>query len=170
MVLPWLACQAATAAPAVAPAPPVALGLLVFVEGDASIATVEDAEARPFATEIADRVRAAIHAAGLTLAPTREAASGLVLRVKIEKLSTIHADAFIHGNEACGVVLEVRRGDAVVVSAEPETPCVSTSSYYGASPEEAAATLVNFAVHAPRFVAAAQAIRPVAPAAAVKVR
>jgi hypothetical protein len=160
------ACQAtAAAAPPVTPVPAAVQGLAVFVEAEPAIGTVEDAEARGLATTLLTNLRDTMTAAGLSVAPSLAAASGVYVRLRIEKVATIKADAFIHGEQACGVKLEIRRGDVVLASAEPETPCVSTSTYYGISPLEAAVSLVTAASQGARLLAAAPSLRTAIPPA-----
>ena len=72
-------------------------------------------------------------------------------------------DLFIHAFEACGVRLDIKRGEALLATAEPEVECLSTSSYYGMLPKDAAVSLVNHAAHAPTLIAVAETIHPPPP-------
>jgi hypothetical protein len=157
-------CQAGmSAAPPVAPVPPLVLGLPVFLTPEPSILKVEDPAGRPLAMALVHDVRDVLEEAGFKLAPTPEAASGIVATVVIQRIGAIHADLFIHGAQACGVRLDVMRADARLASAEPEVPCVSTSSYYGALSKDAAVGLVNTVSRAPTLIAVAETLHPPPP-------
>lgn len=150
--------------PAVAPLPPLAVGLPVFLAPEPTIAQIEDPAARPVALTLQHHIRDTLEEAGFKLAPSPEASAGLVLSVAIGRVSAIHADLFIHGTEACGVRVDLLRAGVVLMSAEPDVACVSTSSYYGMVPKDAAVSLVNMVSHAPVLLAVAESLRVAATA------
>jgi hypothetical protein len=159
-----VACQpGAITTPAVSPVPQVALGLPVFLVPDPVIGSVDEPEGRPIAVTFEHAVRDAAEEAGMKLVATAGDSGGVVLRVVIQRVGAIHADLFIKGSEACGVRVELVRGDAVVASAQPEVPCLSTSAYYGMLPKDAAVTLVNAITRDPSFLKMAEHLREPAP-------
>jgi hypothetical protein len=168
--LPFLVCQACQpgllTTPAVSPVPPLVLGLPLYLMPEPTIFKLDDPSGRPLAITLEHEVRDALEAAGFKLAPTPEAANGVVARLVIQKVSALEQDVFIKGGEACGVRLEILRGAAVLGSAEPEVQCLATSSYYGMLPKDAAITMVNKVGHAAALVAAAESLRTTTPAPA----
>lgn len=152
-----------SATPPVTPAPPLVVGLPIYVTPEPTILKVEDAAGRPLAVTLVHDVRDVLEEAGFKLAPSSEAAGGIVATIIIQKLSTIHADVFIHGAEACGVRLDITRGDSLLATAQPEVDCLSTSAYYGMLPRDAAVAMVNHAAHGAALIAVAETIRPPPP-------
>ena len=144
--------------PAVAPAPPVALGLPIFLTAEPDILKVEDPVGRPLAIAVQHAVRDALEEAGFQLVATPEAANNVVATLVIQHVGAIHADLFIHGAEACGVRLDIMREDALLGSAEPDVNCISTSSYYGLLAKDSAVALVNTVSHAPTLLAVAETL------------
>jgi hypothetical protein len=116
--LPFLVCQACQpgllTTPAVSPVPPLVLGLPLYLMPEPTIFKLDDPSGRPLAITLEHEVRDALEAAGFKLAPTPEAANGVVARLVIQKVSALEQDVFIKGGEACGVRLEIpaRRGRA----------------------------------------------------------
>jgi hypothetical protein len=160
-------CQAGlTAAGPVTPVPSLLLGLPVFLTPEPSVGKVDDPAGRPLAMALEHDVRDVLEEAGFKLAPTPEAAAGVVATLVIQRVGAIHADLFIHGAEACGVRLDITRGDARLATAEPEVPCVSTSTYYGVLSKDAAVGLVNNVSRSSALIAVAETLRPPPPAAA----
>jgi hypothetical protein len=158
------ACQASlTTTPPITPVPPAAVGLALYFAPETTVAQVEDESARPLAIKLQHAVRDALEEAGFKLAATPEASGGLTVAIYISKLSNIHADLFIRGDEACGVHLNLARAGSFVVSVAPDVSCVSTSSYYGMLPKDAATSMVNALAHAPAFIAVAEGQRLAAP-------
>jgi hypothetical protein len=154
-------CQAGvTAASPVAPVPSLLLGLSVFLAPEPSIAKVDDPAGRPLAMALEHDVRDVLEEAGFKLAPSPEAAGGVVATLSIQHVGAIHADLFIHGAEACGVRLDITRGDSRLATAEPEVPCVSTSTYYGVLSKDAAVGLVNTVSRAAALIAVAETLHP----------
>ncbi len=149
--------------PAVMPVPGRALGLPIYLAPEPTVVKVDDAEGRPIAMALQHSVRDVLEEAGFKLVTTADAAAGVTVRVVIQRVGIIHADLFIHGAEACGVRLDVVRGDATLASAEPEVECLSTSAYYGMLPKDAAVALVNTVSHAPALLNAAEALRSPSP-------
>jgi hypothetical protein len=149
--------------PAVAPVPPLVLGLPVYLAPEPTILKVEDAAGRPLAMALQHAVRDVLEEAGWKLVPSVDAAGGVIASLVIQHVGGIHADLFIHGAEACGVRLDITRGDALLASAEPEVECLSTSAYYGMLPKDAAVVLVNKVSHAPTLIAVAETIQPPPP-------
>jgi hypothetical protein len=157
-------CQAGvSSAGPVAPVPSLLLGLPVFLSPEPSIAKVEDPAGRPLAMALEHDVRDVLEEAGFKLAPTLEAANGVAATLVIQRVGAIHADLFIHGAEACGVRLDVTRGDSRLATAEPEVPCVSTSVYYGVLSKDAAVGMVNTVSRGAALLAVAETLRPPPP-------
>ena len=121
---------------------------------------VDDPDGRPLAVALEHAVRDVLEEAGFKLVPAPEAAAGIVATVVIQHVRTLPTDLFIHGAEACGVRLDIMRGDALLGSAQPEVPCVSTSTYYGMLARDAAVSMVNTVSHAPALIAVAESVRP----------
>jgi len=160
------ACQAGfTTRPRVTAAPPLVTGLPVFLTPEPTIQAIEDAEARPLAIALQHDLRDILEEAGFKLAPSAEAASGVMVTLSIQKLSVIHADLFVHGAQACGVKLEIMHGASLLAFAEPDVLCVSTSAYYGELSPDAAAAMVNRVSRAPALLAVARSIRATPPPA-----
>jgi hypothetical protein len=157
-------CQAGmTTAPPVTPVPSLLLGLPVYLAPEPSIRKLEDPVGRPLAMALEHDVRDVLEEAGFKLAPSPEAAAGVVATIVIQRAGAIHTDLFIHGAQACGVQLDISRGDARLATAEPEVPCVSTSTYYGVLSKDAAVGLVNTVSHAPSLIAVAETLHPPPP-------
>ena len=143
--------------------PPLVLGLPIFLTPEPSILKVEDPAGRPLTVALEHDVRDALEEAGFKLVATKEAAAGVVATIVIQRVGAIGTDLFIHGGQACGVRLEITRGDARLASAEPEVPCVSTSTYYGVLSKDAAVGLVNTVSRAPTLIAVAETLHPPPP-------
>jgi hypothetical protein len=159
------ACQAGmSTTPPVTPVPPLALGLPLFLTPEPQLFKVEDEAGRPVAIALQHGVRDALEEAGFKLAPSAEAAAGIVVTVVIQKALSIPTDLFIKGGQVCGVRLDIARGDALLASAPLEVQCVATSSYYGMLPKDAAVALVNVVSHAPALIAVAESLHPPPPA------
>jgi hypothetical protein len=141
--------------PAVMPAPPSLVGLRLFLDPEPQIGKLEAPEGRPIAMSLVHGVRDALEEAGFKLAPSADAASGMVITVRVERIAIIESDLFIKGGQACGVVVELRRGPALVATTQPEVECLSTSSYYGMLPKDAAVVMVNKLAQSPGLVSAA---------------
>jgi len=149
--------------PAVAPVPQRAFGLPLYLAPEPSVLSVDDPEGRPIALTLQHAVRDVLEEAGFKLVATPADAAGVTASVVIQRVGIIHADLFIHGGEACGVRLDVVRGDTVLASARPEVDCLSTSAYYGMLPKDAAVALVNKISQAPALLSVAEALRSPSP-------
>ena len=164
MLAALVGCQPGmSTTPAVVAVPPLVLGLPIYVTPEPNVRKVLDPVGRPLAVALVHGVRDALEEAGFKLAASADAAGGVVAIVVIQKVGAIHADLFIHGAEACGVRLEIKRGDSLLGSAEPEVECVSTSAYYGMLAKDAAIAMVNHASHAPALIAVAETTHPPPP-------
>jgi hypothetical protein len=149
--------------PPVSPVPSLVLGLPVFLAPTPTVLKLEDPAGRPLTMTLVHDVRDVMEEAGFKLVASPEAASGVVATVIIQRVSLLGTDLFIHGSEACGVRIDITRGDALLGTAEPEVQCVSTSAYYGMLPKDAAVSMVNTVSHAPALIAVAEAIHPQPP-------
>jgi hypothetical protein len=56
------------------------------------------------------------------------------------------------------VAIEMRRGAALVATAQPEVECLSTSPYYGMLPKDAAIAMVNKLSQSPGLASAARGL------------
>ncbi len=159
LVLAWAACQPGmSTTPAVTPAPPPLVGLTLFLTPEPQIGKLEIPEGRPIAVSLVHGVRDALEEAGFKLAPSADAASGMVITVSVQRISIIESDLFIKGGQACGVAIEMRRGAALVATAQPEVECLSTSPYYGMLPKDAAIAMVNKLSQSPGLASAARGL------------
>ena len=147
----------------VSPASPLALGLPIFLNPTPTVLKLEDPSARPLTVTLDHDVRDVLEEAGFKLVASPDAASGIVATLVIQRVGAIAADLFIHGAEACGVRLDIMRGDALLATAEPEAACVSTSAYYGMVSKDAAVAMVNVVSHAPALIAVAESLHPPPP-------
>ena len=158
----WACQPGMSTTPAVAPVPRQAVGLAIYVPPEPVIAAVDDPDGRPIGMTLQHGLRDVFEEAGFKLAATPDVAA-LRVAVAIQRVGLIHADLFIKGAEACGVRVDILRGDTVIASAVPEAPCLSTSAYYGMLPKDAAVALVNTLTHAPALVSLAEALRTPGP-------
>jgi hypothetical protein len=160
-----LACGGMNPPPPVAPLPATVTGLPIFLAPGPTVATLDDPVARPLTVALQHDIRDVLEEAGFKLVDSEALAGGFVATLSVQRAGRIRADMFIHGAEACGVRLDIKRAGAVIATAEPDAPCVSTSTYYGMLSKDAVITMLNVATRAPAFIAASAAWRtsPTAP-------
>jgi hypothetical protein len=147
------ACTGLNPPAPVSPLPTNATGLPIFLAPEPNVVALDDAVGRPLTVALEHAVRDVLEEAGFKLVDSEDAAGGLIATLTIQRAGAIHADVFIHGAEACGVKLDIKREGALVAAGEPEAPCASTSTYYGVLAKDAAIEMINAALRAPAFVA-----------------
>jgi len=150
-----LGCAGLNPPQPVAPLPATATGLPILLAPGPTVGILDDVIGRPLTVALQHDVRDALEEAGFKLVDTEQASGGLVATLSVKRAGAIHADLFIHGAEACGVRLDITEAGRLLTKAEPDVPCVSTSTYYGMLSKDAAIGMVNLTVRSSVFAAVA---------------